>query len=195
MSIGIGKGISIGGLGGAAPYENLISFSQAFDNAAWAKTNGTITADAAVAPDGSTTADRLNWAVSTNPQAQRTDSAIAAGSALNMSAHGKAGTRSSLTLISFTDGSNFAQCAFDLIAGTAAAPTSAGTRYTDIVASIQDVGSGWYRCSLALSTNTLTAANLWVRGGTLVGSGDNILIWGAQQTIGRELRPYKLRLA
>ena len=40
---------------------NLIVFSQAFDNAEWALFNApTVTADAAVAPDGTTTADQVN---------------------------------------------------------------------------------------------------------------------------------------
>ena len=38
---------------------NLLTYTEQFDNAAWPKTNATITANAAVAPDGTTTADTL----------------------------------------------------------------------------------------------------------------------------------------
>jgi len=38
---------------------NLITFSEEFDNAAWAKIRSTVSADAVVAPDGTTTADKL----------------------------------------------------------------------------------------------------------------------------------------
>jgi hypothetical protein len=39
--------------------ENLLLYSQEFDNAAWTKTNTTATANATTAPDGTTTADTL----------------------------------------------------------------------------------------------------------------------------------------
>ena len=38
---------------------NLLTFSEQFDNAAWSKVNATITANTIAAPDGTTTADRL----------------------------------------------------------------------------------------------------------------------------------------
>lgn len=38
---------------------NLLTFTEQFDNAAWVKSNATVTANAAVAPDGTTTADLL----------------------------------------------------------------------------------------------------------------------------------------
>lgn len=39
--------------------ENLLTYSQQFDNAAWTKTNATVIANTEVAPDGTTTADTL----------------------------------------------------------------------------------------------------------------------------------------
>ena len=38
---------------------NLLEQSEVFDNAYWTKTNSTVTANAGVAPDGTTTADKL----------------------------------------------------------------------------------------------------------------------------------------
>ena len=38
---------------------NLVTYSEQFDNAAWVKNNVTVTANAAVAPDGSMTADKI----------------------------------------------------------------------------------------------------------------------------------------
>lgn len=39
---------------------NLLEYTEEFDNAYWVKTNATVTANAAVAPDGTTTADTTN---------------------------------------------------------------------------------------------------------------------------------------
>lgn len=38
---------------------NLVTYSEQFDNAAWAKVGGTVSADAVVAPDGTATADKF----------------------------------------------------------------------------------------------------------------------------------------
>lgn len=43
---------------------NLLTFTEEFENAAWTKTNATVTANAAVAPDGTMTADKLVGSVS-----------------------------------------------------------------------------------------------------------------------------------
>ena len=51
--------ITDAGLTVEAAATNLLLRSQEFDNAAWTKAGGTIAANAAVAPDGSTTADAL----------------------------------------------------------------------------------------------------------------------------------------
>jgi hypothetical protein len=39
--------------------QNLLLYSQEFDNAAWTKTSTTVTANSTTAPDGTTTADTL----------------------------------------------------------------------------------------------------------------------------------------
>jgi hypothetical protein len=40
---------------------NLLTYSEQFDNAAWTKADATVTANAAVAPDGTTTADQITY--------------------------------------------------------------------------------------------------------------------------------------
>ena len=40
---------------------NLLTYSEQFDNAAWTKVDATVTANAAVAPDGTTTADQITY--------------------------------------------------------------------------------------------------------------------------------------
>jgi len=51
-------------LRGARAEVNLALFPKAFDNAEWSKNGATVTADQAAAPDGTTTADRIELASS-----------------------------------------------------------------------------------------------------------------------------------
>jgi len=48
--------------GGIGRYENLLTYSEQIDNAAWSKNGGpSVNANAATAPDGTTTADEIVW--------------------------------------------------------------------------------------------------------------------------------------
>lgn len=49
---------------------NLLTYSESFDSTAWFKGNTTVTANAAVAPDGSTTADQIAFAAVANANIQ-----------------------------------------------------------------------------------------------------------------------------
>ena len=57
--------------------ENLLLYSQEFDNAAWTKTNGTVTANSDTAPDGTVTADTFT-ATAANATLVQSITAIAA---------------------------------------------------------------------------------------------------------------------
>lgn len=60
--------------------ENLLTYSQDFDNAAWIKANGaTITANSSVAPDGTTTADTLTFSSDSLSSVNRTAASSATG--------------------------------------------------------------------------------------------------------------------
>lgn len=53
--------------GGVGRYQNLLRFSEEFDDAAWVKLfSVTVTADNATAPNGDQTADTVSWASATN---------------------------------------------------------------------------------------------------------------------------------
>jgi hypothetical protein len=67
---------------------NLLTFSEQFDNAAWTKTNATVTANTTVAPNGATTADTITFSATGNVS-QGTNLAVSAGQTLTGSMYVK----------------------------------------------------------------------------------------------------------
>ena len=157
---------------------NLLTYSEEFDNGAWTKTNATITANAAVAPNGALTADKLIWAnsattggVANNPNTDR-------GTATN-------------PIVSFNLNTGVAT----ILAGATAVSAYGAT----------NEGNGWWRCYFTDSTSGQTLSvyakaaefnsiwlqifgiqrNIYVRD-SVVTTGDGtsgVFIWGA------DLRP------
>jgi hypothetical protein len=163
---------------------NLYLFSEQFDNAAWNKTRSTITANAATAPDGTLTADKL-VEDTTVTNTHRISQAVSyvAGGALTTSVYAKAGERTAF--IWRGDTTNFSangNASFDLVTGIAVAAAP----FTSAV--IESVGGGWYRCSATaipnagLSTVTVYIDLLDASGNrTYTGDGTSgLYLWGAQ---------------
>jgi hypothetical protein len=164
---------------------NLILQSQTFDNASWAKTTDgqvTITANAAVAPDGTTTADKMIPSAIAGFHCVQQAVSISA-SEVSVSIFAKAAESSFLQIFdSLTN--EFAN--FNLTTGVVGSTNT-------YVASIESVGNGWYRCratkaapsgSFTLRYGVVTSASA-VRGESFTGNGTNgLLIWGAQLEYG-----------
>ena len=138
---------------------NLALYSEQFDNAAWSKGATTITANAAVSPDGYTNADAI---VDTATNAEHN---IAVASALTtttnvaqtISVFLKSGTQPFAMLRNYGAGAEFYFCVVvNLNTGTIT-KTQAGTNTTATSATITPYGNGWYRvtatCSFASTTN------------------------------------------
>lgn len=184
-------------VGALQPYypttvKNLLGYSQEFDNAAWTKNNATVTANAAIAPDGSLTADKLVEGTATaQPHVLPASSNLAwvANTPSSTSVYAKAGERRWLRI--WDDSSPTPWRAwFDLDTGVLGSVGSSST------ATIQDVGNGWYRCSLFhADTTTAIRPRIGVAdadGGTsYTGDGmSGIYIWGAQLSDSASLDPY-----
>lgn len=156
--------------------QNLLLYSQEFDNAAWQKADATLTANTSVAPDGTTTADTLTG--NGVNIVHYTRQIVAGGYARMFSVYLKAGTNNFAQI--YFDGDAAPWANFDLSAGTVGATGSNQT------ATITSVGSGWYRCQIY--TNSLTASNptILLVTSASVGRYENntlttsILLWGAQ---------------
>jgi len=160
--------------------ENLLTYSQEFDNAVWAKTATTVSGNVAIAPDGTTSADSI--IADTSNSLHNVRSAVAAysaGSSLTASVYVKA---NGLNFVGLVVDQNQARRCFNLTSGTAG--TSAGISNT---ASILSVGNGWYRVSMTFNSTAVGA--FWIVPmnsdadpvTAFTGDGTSgIYIWGAQ---------------
>jgi len=158
---------------------NYLLQSEAFDTAVWTKYRATVTANAAVAPDGNTTADKLVESTATGPHAIVQASTAPAGSvtgSITLEAAGR--TQAWVQLWNATDG-NVAYGRVDLSSGTVIS-TTAGT------ISIRSDGGNRWRVTM---TGTATVANtqMWIYlddgsgTGSYTGDGTSgIYLWGAQ---------------
>lgn len=162
---------------------NLLTYSEAFDNAAWPKADVTVTANAAVAPDGASTADRLVESATTANHLLNRGGVVAGDSVTSytLSYYAKADTRE-WTRLQVQDPAtgwvnvNLTTGAVGLAGGGLASVT------------VADVGDGWWRISgTAVGVNAMGAQIFVIdgdRGGaspSYLGDGTSgILIWGAQ---------------
>jgi hypothetical protein len=165
---------------------NLVTYSSQFDDSVWSIVNVTVSANAAVAPDGTLTADRLISAATTNLTYARQLATLSAGSA-TWSVYVKQYGVQYLQLFwgatfNATDYVNF-----DITNGT----VTAGT-YTS--ASITNVGNGWYRCSITSTVAAgsgvyvfaaIVATSTSTRATNYTGNGySGAFYWGAQLEAG-----------
>jgi hypothetical protein len=159
---------------------NLALRSEAFDDAAWSKTSLAVTANSAVAPDGTSTADKLAATAPGGAVSQAVT--ITAGNAITASVHARA--ISSHIMLSVTDGANAAACWFNLAAGTVGTSMAGTATVLFSSAQIVPVGGGWYRCAITVTTSSATSFAISVvpASADLTGSipGDSIHAWGAQ---------------
>jgi hypothetical protein len=164
---------------------NLVRFSEDFSNAVWQNSSpdlATVTVNADVAPNGTTTANLLTAATGGTASQRRQVAASSSTGNFIASVFLKAGssTRSRVVLTdqtsSFTIIGNFQVAWADGVASILS--TTAGT------ASVVPVGNGWYRCGITASTATANATvGIAISPDTLSGTG-SVYAWGAQLEAG-----------
>jgi hypothetical protein len=166
---------------------NLALWSEQFDNAAWTKTNVTVTANNAISPSGVINADTIiGNGVSSSRGLSQTIS-VTSGATYSMSFYAKKNTNNFVQILfSGVIFSVNSWANFDLNSGVIGSVGSAAT------ASIQSVGNGWYRCTI-VATATATNSNLLfinlVTSSTSTRNESNTLttsvfLWGAQLEAG-----------
>jgi hypothetical protein len=161
---------------------NLQTYSEQFDNAAWTKSNTTITANAATAPDGSSTADRLlETAVTGTFYAQGAGPTTPGTYTATVYAKGDGSGR--LLNLTFGQSGGYRQAYFNLSTGVASNVDGS------LTASIQALPNNWYRCSItgtSSSSSTLfifsaaTAGDNSVYANRAGSASAGLYIWGAQ---------------
>jgi hypothetical protein len=171
---------------------NLLTYSSSFDNSAWVKQSSTITANNTTAPDGTLTADKIietavNDAHLTVQSKSISASVITASVFLK-----KSELQYAVVFISNTVNKNFAVL-FDVNQGTVVTNfTSIPSYAAPTSSSIEDMGNGWYRCTIT-ATDSFTNADLVIAlnksgtdsGFSYVGDGTSgLFLWGAQLEAG-----------
>lgn len=161
---------------------NLLTYSEQFDNAYWTKASATVTANSAVAPDGTTTADTIT-ATAANGYAIPASNifASAGGNTYTYSVYAKAGTSDVVTLL----------CA---AASTYNATFNLATQVVSSVsanaqASMVSVGSGWFR--LILTCNSVANQVYTELQNGRIANGTTIFLWGAQLERGSTATEYQ----
>jgi hypothetical protein len=164
---------------------NLVTWSSSFDNAAWIKLNGSVTANATTSPSGIQDADSFIPNTTSGFHALRSNNFNQSSTAshswfLKANGYSKIAVRESDLPIG-----NYAS--FDLSTGTLISTSQSGI--------IEDYGNGWYRCAL-VDTNTGAGAQTsifvlpdnYTTGDPLIAwSGDGIkgvFAYGAQAELG-----------
>lgn len=168
---------------------NLFTYTEQFDNAAWSKANCTITPDSVASPDASISADSLVESTDGSAQYHYVYQSITLETATQhtFSCYGKAGTRSLIAMQ--VNAGAYPVGYFNLSTGVV------GTTNSVDSASIEAIGSGWYRCSITFTTTAATAAYLCailavnVDASTqYIGSGGvAVYLWGADIRKGPKL--------
>lgn len=169
---------------------NLCLYSEQFDNGNWVKSGSSITANAIVAPDGATTADKLVESATTAAHYVTQAISVTSGVTYTFSFYAKAGERSVISCRGTAAWAADPRVRFTL-SGSGSYVVDSGTPTASIVA----VGNGWYRCSFT-ATTTSSASNGFLfelYNGAYGYAGDGtsgLYIWGAQAEAGDIITSY-----
>jgi hypothetical protein len=163
---------------------NLLLRSEEFETASWTKVSSTISANAAAAPNGTTTADKLIVDNGQSAGYAAQSSSFTSGTTWTVSCFAKASEVSDFRFVfeSTAFGSNL-NAVFNLSTGVV-------TSFTAGSASIQALPNGWYRCIATATTTATASASIQFRS-VHAGNGTNgIFVWGAQLEQSSTVGPY-----
>jgi hypothetical protein len=132
---------------------NQVGYSEEFDNSYWHKNDSSIAANSTIAPDGTMTADLLkegtsNWNHSLGKQ---TSTSYPSGTSYNFSVYLKKGTGTlapDTIALGFNESNSTTLPYVIFNISTGVVVTSGNGGDSNFGSSIQDVGNGWFRCSM-----------------------------------------------
>lgn len=180
---------------------NSLTASGQLGTIAWSNFNGSVAANALVAPDG--TATGCLWTVSgtAGSAVYKSGLTFTSGTTYTTSCYFKAGT-TSYGYISAQGSGVYASTVFNLAAGSVGSSVTNGSGVV-VTNSIQSVGNGWYRCSITYVANS--SMTICAFGASSVGTfvsfdtsgnpqnnvnGSNLYVWGAQTETGSSATSY-----
>jgi len=162
---------------------NLIAYSVLDAGTHWFYTNATGTANAAIAPDGTTTACAVADNATSGAHTAQMSFAAVSGTVYTVSCLVKAGTATVVQLgLPSATFSGLFYANFNLSSGTV------GTSNTP--ATITPIGNGWYLVSITATATATASSSLNIlltnsnpsaaRSVSYVGSGQSLYVWGGQ---------------
>jgi hypothetical protein len=174
---------------------NVFPYSQDLDNAYWGKARSTVTADQAVAPDGTTTADLVTQVTGTQGGAiyKNSYSPLTNGAVYTYSAHAKYVTGSDIKFLlmqdyNMTGGGVMNKTFFNIETG------AIGTSDSDHTVTTTNVGNGWFRFTITVTSGSTGGNFAFYRvnedGGGIATQNDTCLMWGLQLEIASVATPY-----
>ena len=159
--------------------------TEAFDNAAWTKNAVTVAANAAAAPDGAVSADRIIATSSSGAHyVQQSIGVVALNGLHTESFFAKRDTGERYLRLQFGTGFTNSFADFDLDTGNVIATSNCTAR-------VDARAGGWYRCSITASATSAATSfvqvytNRSTNGAAYAGNGTaGILLWGAMGVAG-----------
>jgi len=156
--------------------ENLLTYSEQFNDASWAKNNYNVTANATTAPDGTLTADKL-IAINASTFHDLFKTPVLGSNTYTLSIFAKAAEQSFIQL-GIDDGVLTRVARFNLATGSVSSSSNVTSP------TITPYPNSWYRCSITVTTNIINVVFNGFptsSGGTYSGDGvSGVFIWGAQ---------------
>jgi hypothetical protein len=160
---------------------NVITFSEQMDNAAWIKTNATVTANQTTSPSGYVDADKLIPSSGLVGLLQQNHN-ITATQANTVSIFAKAGELDIITVNSRDNASssNAAEISFNLSTGVISTAASATGAYSAASGTITNYGNGWYRLTLTFTSSASVTNRVRAFTGDSGDGTKGLFVWGGQ---------------
>ena len=161
---------------------NLLTYSEQFDDGTWSKFNLNISPNSTIAPDGTLTADTYTTIGSGEMGQNFTNAATV----IFVSMYVKRILTDYIFLqaVNIVGGGNAVRQFFNISTGVVASVQTFGTGFSKVSASIDDAGNGWYRVSLKVNVPSANAAIVFSTSSTdapaTIIAGQSVFIWGAQ---------------
>ena len=153
---------------------NLVLQSENFTTT-WLTLSATVSGNVAVAPDGALTADLITTSATGNNIRQ--SPTVVSGTTYTFSCYIKNGDSNNVSLVMTTAAFPASVVNFNLVSGTASSTTGAPTFRID------NVGNGWYRCSMSVTATSSAAGACRIQSAS-ANAVSTFYVWGAQLETG-----------